>query len=105
MTTRASSIATIVATDDAGGPGVLQDEHGWHWFPCGDDRQGRFMVERRNLDASGVQGEESCEAGYAVWRLDGSIDLYRCEEGDTFGINCQDEFIVENDEWEKNFND
>lgn len=67
------------------------DEHGDKWFVVASDLTGNHAVNR----------EDGCAAGMVSEHANGCV-IYGRREGDTFDVNNPDEFIVRNDEWERN---
>lgn len=63
------------------------DEYGDRWFIVADDARGCYAVDREDGGAAGII-------------RDGL--LYDAKDGRTFDVNTPDEFIVVNDEWQRN---
>jgi hypothetical protein len=70
------------------------DEFGDKWEMYTND--GRFYaVNHATEDKAGVVTEER----------DGSFTLDRYEDGKTFGVSCQDEFVVCDGRWEESIDE
>jgi len=68
------------------------DECGDRWYVVADDMRGHFAVDR----------EDGCKAGEIAAMPDGTYEIYDSREGETFDVNNPAEFIVANDQWERN---
>ena len=67
------------------------DEYGEKWDFYTND--GRFYA---------VNHATESKAGVATLERDGSFTLDEYSDGKTFGVNCQDEFVVRDGRWTEN---
>jgi hypothetical protein len=68
------------------------DEYGTRWIYYTDDGNGNYAI----------QNEDDAKAAIASGNGDGTYHVTALRDGDTFGVNCTDEFIVECGQWTTN---
>jgi hypothetical protein len=87
--------AKVVAWTDGNCAEVFEDEHGVEWRHVVDAGDGTIAVE---------SGERAGVFRWTVGEPDGG-DIYVAEEGKTYGVNNEDEWIVQNGGWVENDED
>jgi hypothetical protein len=68
------------------------DRYGDRWIYFTDDCSGHYAVNH----------EDGEKAGEITVFPDGSMDVFQRRDGDTFGVNCDKEFIVADGQWTVN---
>lgn len=86
---------SLKATRDHNTMDGFFDEYGTRWTIYTDDGNGHWAVE----------SEDEYIAGEATKFADGTIEIVKREDSKTFGVSCQDEFIVEDGRWTENESD
>lgn len=91
--------ATIIGTTDAKQAQRFEDERGGQWIYFTDDMQGNIAVNA--CDDMG-----SLTSGAGVFSYAGNSEtegeIIEKKDGEFFGMNCDEEFVVENGEWAEN---
>ncbi len=86
---QATDPVTLVTETD--GSRHFVDEYGDRWFIFADDMRGHYAVDREDGQRAGM-----------VSTMGGSPTLYQSRDGEFFGVNCTEEFMVEDDAWTTN---
>jgi hypothetical protein len=94
-----SRTATITQHDDAGGAEYLRDEYGNLWHAVLDAMDGTLAVEEVT---SGERRDPCGQAGVYEFSEGGTGCIWLKEDGQTYGVNCQDEYIARGGEWKEN---
>jgi hypothetical protein len=68
------------------------DGYGDRWIYYTDDASGHWAVDHEDGD----------QAGEVTRFADGSLEVARRRDGDTFGVTCTEEFVVEGGQWTEN---
>lgn len=82
---------TVTMMTETDGSRHFVDEDGDRWCVFADDMRGHFAVDREDGQRAGM-----------VSTIGDVPTLYPCRDGEFFGVNCTEEFIVEDDAWTEN---
>lgn len=75
--------------NDWSGVEVYQDEHEQLWGVYVDDGRGGAAVQKLSQSGEWIEGAGEYSAG----------EIYDRKDGDTFGVNCDGEFVIDGGFW------
>jgi hypothetical protein len=82
--------AKVIGWTDSNDAELFEDEHGYQWKHAVDAADGTVAVERT----------DGLKAGIFSWHNFGMMGTLKpCEDGETYGVNCEADRVVVDGEW------